>query len=116
MRVDELPTPALVLDLDVVEANLASMAARWPGTTLRPHAKLFKSTAFAAWLADAGHLAFCCATIREVDLKSLAWGRSVVPGHRAAMAARFASTTSRSSTNAGVGSSSTRIRPTLRDR
>jgi D-serine deaminase-like pyridoxal phosphate-dependent protein len=57
----------LVLDLDVVEANLATMAARWPGTTLRPHAKLFKSTAFAAWLADAGHLAFCCATIREVE-------------------------------------------------
>lgn len=67
MRVDELATPALVLDLDVVEANLASMATRWPGTSLRPHAKLFKSTAFAGWLADAGHLAFCCATIREVE-------------------------------------------------
>ena len=67
MHVDELPTPALVLDLDVVEANLAAMVARWPGTTLRPHAKLFKSTAFGAWLADAGHLAFCCATIREVE-------------------------------------------------
>jgi D-serine deaminase-like pyridoxal phosphate-dependent protein len=67
MRVDELPTPALLLDLDVVEANLAAMAARWPGTTLRPHAKLFKSTVFAGWLADAGHTAFCCATIREVE-------------------------------------------------
>ena len=67
MQVDELPTPALVLDLDVVGSNLAAMATRWPGTTLRPHAKLFKSTAFAAWLADAGHLAFCCATIREVE-------------------------------------------------
>jgi D-serine deaminase-like pyridoxal phosphate-dependent protein len=57
----------LLLDLDVVEANLATMTARWPGTSLRPHAKLFKSTAFAAWLADAGHLAFCAATIREVE-------------------------------------------------
>ncbi len=59
MRADELPTPALLLDLDVVEANLRVMAERWPGTSLRPHVKLFKSTAFAAWLADAGHLAFC---------------------------------------------------------
>jgi D-serine deaminase-like pyridoxal phosphate-dependent protein len=67
VRVDELATPALVLDLDGVGANLAAMAERWPGTSLRPHAKLFKSTAFAGWLADAGHLAFCCATIREVE-------------------------------------------------
>jgi D-serine deaminase-like pyridoxal phosphate-dependent protein len=67
VQVEDLSTPALVLDLDVVEANLAAMARRWVGTTLRPHAKLFKSTAFGAWLADAGHLAFCCATIREVE-------------------------------------------------
>jgi D-serine deaminase-like pyridoxal phosphate-dependent protein len=65
--VADLPTPALLLDVDVLEQNLAAMTARWSGTSLRPHAKLFKSTAFGAWLADAGHLAFTCATIREVE-------------------------------------------------
>lgn len=67
MGLEVVGTPALLLDLDVVEANLAVMAGRWPGTALRPHAKLFKSTRFGAWLADRGQLAFCAATIREVE-------------------------------------------------
>ena len=67
MQAKDLPTPALLLDLDALEHNRATMAARWPGTTLRPHAKCFKSTVFAGWLADSGHTAFCCATIREME-------------------------------------------------
>ncbi len=67
MRSVDLPTPALVLDGEALEHNIATMAARWPGTTLRPHSKCFKSTVFAGRLADAGHTAFCCATIREVE-------------------------------------------------
>ena len=67
MQIEDLPTPALLLDLDALEHNRATMAARWPGTSLRPHAKCFKSTVFAGWLADTGHTAFCCATIREVE-------------------------------------------------
>jgi D-serine deaminase-like pyridoxal phosphate-dependent protein len=67
MLVDELPTPALVVDLDAFDANVATMAARWPGTSLRPHVKAFKSTALARRLADAGHTAFCCATVREME-------------------------------------------------
>jgi D-serine deaminase-like pyridoxal phosphate-dependent protein len=65
--VHELPTPALVVDLDRFDANVATMAARWPGTRLRPHVKAFKSTALARRLHDAGHTAFCCATVREVE-------------------------------------------------
>ena len=42
------------------------MAKRWPGERLRPHVKAFKSTALAARLAEAGHRAFCCATVREM--------------------------------------------------
>jgi D-threonine aldolase len=42
------------------------MAARWPGSTLRPHVKAFKSTALAGRLAEAGHRGFCCATVREM--------------------------------------------------
>jgi len=64
--VDELPTPALTVDLDALDANIARMAERWPGTTLRPHVKAFKSTALAKRLADAGHVAFCAATLKEI--------------------------------------------------
>jgi D-serine deaminase-like pyridoxal phosphate-dependent protein len=67
VRLDDLPTPALVVDLDALDRNVATMAERWPGTSLRPHVKAFKSTALARRLADAGHTAFCCATIREVE-------------------------------------------------
>ena len=66
MRIEELPTPALVVDVDLLDANIARMAAAWPGTKLRPHLKAFKSTGLAARLAAAGHTAFCGATVREL--------------------------------------------------
>lgn len=66
MNVDELPTPALVVQQAVFEANVARMSAARPGRSLRPHVKAFKSTALARRLADAGHDAFCCATAAEV--------------------------------------------------
>jgi D-serine deaminase-like pyridoxal phosphate-dependent protein len=65
--IHDLPTPALVVDLAVFDANVATMAARWPGTTLRPHVKAFKSTALARRLASSGHTSFCCATVREME-------------------------------------------------
>lgn len=67
MRIADLPTPALVVDLAAFEANVATMAAALPGRRLRPHVKAFKSTALALRLAHAGHTAFCCATAREVE-------------------------------------------------
>jgi len=48
------------------DRNVATMSKRWPGLSLRPHVKAFKSTALAARLAEAGHRGFCCATVREV--------------------------------------------------
>jgi len=66
VKVHDLPTPALLVDLATFDRNVATMAARWPGTTLRPHVKAFKSTALARRLAEAGHPAFCCATVREM--------------------------------------------------
>ncbi len=66
MHVDDLPTPALVVDLATFDANVARMGAIRPGTSLRPHVKAFKSTALAHRLAVAGHTAFCCATPAEV--------------------------------------------------
>lgn len=66
MRIDEIPTPALVVDLDLLDANVARMGTAWPGDRLRPHVKAFKSTALARRVADAGHLSFCAATLREL--------------------------------------------------
>jgi D-serine deaminase-like pyridoxal phosphate-dependent protein len=63
----DLQTPALVVDADALEANLADMARRWPGATLRPHVKAHKTTALAHRQAAHGSPGFTCATIREVE-------------------------------------------------
>lgn len=65
--VGELTTPALVVDLDRFDRNVATMASVHPGPALRPHVKAFKSTALAARLADAGHRSFCAATVGEIE-------------------------------------------------
>jgi D-threonine aldolase len=62
-----VPTPALVVDSAAFERNVAAMQLTWPGTSLRPHVKAFKSTALAHRLADAGHTSFCAATPREIE-------------------------------------------------
>jgi D-serine deaminase-like pyridoxal phosphate-dependent protein len=67
VRVEDLPTPALLVDLATFDANIATMAGRWPGARLRPHVKAFKSTALARRLADAGHRPFGGATAREME-------------------------------------------------
>lgn len=64
---NELTTPALLVDAAAFEHNVATMAAARPGPALRPHVKAFKSTALARRLHDAGHRTFCCATVRECE-------------------------------------------------
>jgi D-serine deaminase-like pyridoxal phosphate-dependent protein len=66
MNIAELPTPAFVIDADVLDRNLAAMATALPGAQLRPHVKAHKCTALAAAQANRGHAAFTCATPREV--------------------------------------------------
>jgi D-serine deaminase-like pyridoxal phosphate-dependent protein len=68
MRLDQLTTPALLVDVAMFAANVDAMAAARPGPALRPHVKAFKSTAMARAVRDrGGHRAFCCATIREME-------------------------------------------------
>ncbi len=77
--VDRLPTPSLVVERSVFEANVAAMSAAWPGPSLRPHVKAFKSTAIARILADAGHENFCAATVREMEgLAAAGLGRDLL--------------------------------------
>ena len=47
MNVHDVPTPALLVDVEAFEYNVATMASARPGTALRPHVKAFKSTALA---------------------------------------------------------------------
>lgn len=61
-----LPTPALVVDADALEHNLATMAAALPEVTCRPHVKAHKTTALAQRQHALGHTGFTCATPREV--------------------------------------------------
>ena len=65
--INDLQTPALLVDRAALERNLATMAAALPGARLRPHVKAHKSTALARLQAGAGHESFTCATIREVE-------------------------------------------------
>ena len=67
MRVEELQTPALLVERALLEENLARMSQALPGPRLRPHVKAHKTTALARLQAAAGHRAFTCATVREVE-------------------------------------------------
>ena len=52
MELNDLQTPALWVDLDAFEHNVATMSRAHPGRALRPHVKAFKSTALAARLPE----------------------------------------------------------------
>ena len=62
----ELATPALIIDAEVLNQNLSTMAARHPGSRLRPHVKAHKCTSLARKQLEHGHAHFTCATPREV--------------------------------------------------
>jgi 3-hydroxy-D-aspartate aldolase len=70
----ELPTPALLLDLDKFEANLSRMAGHIAkaGKKLRPHAKAHKCVEIARRQIAAGAVGVCVATIKEAELMAQA--------------------------------------------
>ena len=67
---DDLPTPALLLDLDVFEANVRKMADHCSanGIALRPHAKTHKCPEVARRLAAAGAVGACTAKLSEAEV------------------------------------------------
>jgi D-serine deaminase-like pyridoxal phosphate-dependent protein len=67
MTIDDLQTPALLVDVRALDHNLITMAAALPGGRLRPHVKAHKCAALARRQAARGHRAFTCATIHEVE-------------------------------------------------
>src|SRR6266851_10261209 len=70
MKLSEVSTPALCVDLDAFEANLDRMhsffAAR--SCNLRPHFKAHKTPAIARRQAEAGCAGFTTATLGEAEL------------------------------------------------
>jgi 3-hydroxy-D-aspartate aldolase len=74
MSVDDIDTPALVLDLDAFHANLNLMAdfAARTGVKLRPHAKTHKSPVIAKMQIARGAVGQCVQKVGEAEI--LAWG------------------------------------------
>ena len=64
-----LQTPALVIDLDVLERNIVRMAdhAKARGIALRPHAKSHKSIEIAKFQMAAGAVGICVAKLGEAE-------------------------------------------------
>ena len=69
LRVDQIDTPALVVDLDAMERNIARMAdfARKHQVLWRPHAKLHKSAEIALQLQRAGAVGACVQKTAEAE-------------------------------------------------
>ncbi len=68
--VRDIETPALLVDLDVMEENLALMAKRLEGTgvSLRAHAKTHKSPWLARKQMALGAVGVCCQKVSEAEV------------------------------------------------
>jgi len=69
---DMLPTPCLVVDLDLLNANVKHLAdtAKANGIQVRPHVKVHKSVEVAKRQMTAGAIGLTCSTIAEAELFS----------------------------------------------
>ncbi len=70
MRKSEIPTPALQIDLDRMEKNLAFMSAHFQTVPagLRPHFKTHKSPVLARKQLEAGAIGMTCAKLGEAEI------------------------------------------------
>src|SRR3954463_10595588 len=69
MRIEEVDTPALIVELEPFEANLRAMAeaARLSGMRLRPHAKTHKCAEIAKRQIALGAVGVCCQKVSEAE-------------------------------------------------
>jgi len=76
----ELPTPALLLDLDRFERNLQKMAAHVTaaGKKLRPHSKTHKCPEIARRQVAAGAVGVCVAKVSEAEVMAAAGVRNLL--------------------------------------
>ncbi len=73
MRRSDLPTPALLVDIDILDRNIALMrdGAAALGVKLRPHAKAHKCVEIAQRIMAEGSIGISCATIGEAEAMAL---------------------------------------------
>jgi D-serine deaminase-like pyridoxal phosphate-dependent protein len=88
----DLDTPALVLDLDAMERNLARMAAfaRGAGVRLRPHAKMHKSAELARLQIAAGAVGVCVQKTSEAEALAAGGVRDVYVSNEVVAPAKLA--------------------------
>ncbi|HXC27256.1 MAG TPA: DSD1 family PLP-dependent enzyme [Stellaceae bacterium] len=69
MTLDEVDTPALVIDLDAFERNLKRLVERIAGSgvRLRPHAKTHKCAVIALKQMELGAVGVCCQKVSEAE-------------------------------------------------
>src|SRR5437762_8798207 len=69
MSLDEVDTPALIVDLDAFESNLRRLAERVKGSgvRLRPHAKTHKCPVIALKQMELGAVGVCCQKVSEAE-------------------------------------------------
>jgi D-serine deaminase-like pyridoxal phosphate-dependent protein len=77
---DDIPTPALLIDLDRLERNLERMAihTRAAGKRLRPHAKTHRCPEIARRQVAAGALGVACAKLGEAEVMARAGLRGLL--------------------------------------
>ena len=70
MHIDDIDTPALVLDLDVCEHNIRRFQRLFDGLGVgfRPHIKTHKIPELAHWQVDAGAIGITCQKLGEVEV------------------------------------------------
>lgn len=74
MHKEEIDTPALLIDLELMEENIAKMAGFFKGikADLRPHIKTHKTPILAHKQLEAGAIGITCAKLGEAEVVALA--------------------------------------------
>jgi D-serine deaminase-like pyridoxal phosphate-dependent protein len=81
-RKEQLDTPILLIDLDVMESNIAKMAAYFRGVDaeLRPHTKTHKTPILAHKQIEAGAIGVTCAKLGEAEgIRDVLIANEIVP-------------------------------------
>ena len=80
MKVGELDTPVLWVDLDLLESNIATLAGHFAtaGVNWRPHTKGIKVPAIAQTAIAAGAIGITCAKLGEAELMAAAGIRDIL--------------------------------------
>ena len=91
MHLEDIDTPALLIDLDAFEGNLRHMAqsAAVAGIALRPHAKTHKSPIIALKQIELGAVGVCCQKVSEAQAMVYGGVRDVLVSNEIVAAAKI---------------------------